>query len=163
MNIFFTNPDTGKCAKDHCTIHNNKMQVEYCQLLSTAHHVLDGSNAKEGIMKATHVNHPCAVWVRQSIDHYDWLWDLASDLIFERMLHTGQVGKCSDYLDVLRAPPKNLAEHGWTDPPLCMPDEFKRGTITDAYKGYLLAKYNEWGLRDKSLFVKWHGEQPSWV
>ena len=66
------------------------MIVEYAQLLSTAHRVLDGeeyegrtannrrirrfkmadSNVENTLYKASHINHPSAVWVRQSSQHY---------------------------------------------------------------------------------------------
>ena len=67
------------------------MIIEYAQLLSTAHRVIDGieythlskngrkikrwkmvknSNMEETLYKAAMVNHPSAVWVRQSSRHY---------------------------------------------------------------------------------------------
>ena len=42
MNIFFLDTDTKQCAKYHCDKHVVKMIVEYAQLLSTAHRMLDG-------------------------------------------------------------------------------------------------------------------------
>lgn len=46
MNIFVLDFDTEVCARYHCDKHVVKMIVEYAQLLSTAHHVLDGDNSK---------------------------------------------------------------------------------------------------------------------
>lgn len=45
MNIFYTNENPRLAARDHCTIHTNKMIIEYTQLLSTAHHILEGDQA----------------------------------------------------------------------------------------------------------------------
>ena len=42
MNIFYLDFQTDKCAEYHCDKHVTKMIVEYAQLLSTAHRVLDG-------------------------------------------------------------------------------------------------------------------------
>jgi hypothetical protein len=64
MNIFYTNENPIIAAQDHCLVHQNKMIIEYAQLLSSAHHILDGEYAIDGIYKATHKNHPSAIWVR---------------------------------------------------------------------------------------------------
>ena len=42
MNIFYLDDDPIQCAKWHVDKHIVKMITEYCQLLSTAHRVLDG-------------------------------------------------------------------------------------------------------------------------
>ena len=42
MNIFYLDYDTKKCAEMHVDKHCVKMILEYAQLLSTAHRVLDG-------------------------------------------------------------------------------------------------------------------------
>jgi len=77
MNIFYLNPDPKICAQEHISKHVVKMIIEYCQLLSTAHRVIDGTHftdktannrniaryrledEREQILyKATHLNHP---------------------------------------------------------------------------------------------------------
>ena len=42
MNIFYLDPDPSTCAKMHLDKHVVKMIIEYAQLMSTAHRVLDG-------------------------------------------------------------------------------------------------------------------------
>ena len=42
MNIFYLDKDTKTCAEMHVDKHVVKMIVEYAQLLSTAHRMLDG-------------------------------------------------------------------------------------------------------------------------
>ena len=42
MNIFYLNRDPIECALQHCDKHVVKMIIEYAQLMSTAHRVLDG-------------------------------------------------------------------------------------------------------------------------
>jgi len=42
MNIFYLSNNVEECAKMHCDKHVIKMILEYCQLLSTAHRMLDG-------------------------------------------------------------------------------------------------------------------------
>ena len=100
MNIFYFSFWPSDCAKQHCDKHVVKMIVEYAQLLSTAHRVLDGkeitilwNNRKKKIWQlededfddmlyaATHVNHPSAKWVRHSANNYSWLYNLWASLL----------------------------------------------------------------------------------
>ena len=77
MNIFYLHPNTTTCAQHHCDKHVVKMIIEYAQLMSTAHRVLDGdmyqdktknnrnikrwrmidSNLENTLYKASHINH----------------------------------------------------------------------------------------------------------
>ena len=77
MNIFFLDEDSKMCAQAHCDKHVVKMILEYAQMMSTAHRVLDPpSELIEPMYKPTHKNHPAAVWVRESDANYKWLYDL---------------------------------------------------------------------------------------
>ena len=59
MNIFVTNECPVQAAIEHNDVHLRKQLIEAGQLLSTAHHFLDGVVVA---MKPTHYNHPSAVW-----------------------------------------------------------------------------------------------------
>ncbi len=81
MNIFALHLEPKTCAEMHVDKHVVKMILEYSQLLSTAHRVLDGqqyvddssgrrikrwklNNSFAGdslLYKATHINHPSAM------------------------------------------------------------------------------------------------------
>lgn len=99
MNIFCLDIDPKICAEYHCDRHVMKMIVEYAQLLSTAHRILDGkevtallgskkkifrilpnADMEANLYKATHRNHPSAVWVRESSANYLWLYELFTNL-----------------------------------------------------------------------------------
>ena len=86
MNIFYLSDNPESAARQHCDKHIVKMVIEYAQLLSTAHRMLDGKeyidvtannrkikrwrmeDGREAILyKASHINHPSAVWVRKSV------------------------------------------------------------------------------------------------
>ena len=43
MNIFYLHEEAKQCAEMHLDKHSTKMCIEYAQLMSTAHRVLDGS------------------------------------------------------------------------------------------------------------------------
>ena len=83
MNIFYLDTCPTKSARMMTNKHVVKMIVESAQLLSTAHHVLDGASAMQNIYKKTHVNHPCAVWVRESDKNYEWLCEHLNALLIE--------------------------------------------------------------------------------
>ena len=78
MNIFVLDRDPIQAAKYHNDIHLRKMIVEYAQLLSTAHRVLDGDAKADalGMYKTTHKNHPCGIWLRESSGNYMFLYSL---------------------------------------------------------------------------------------
>ena len=85
MNIFYLNKSFRQTAKDHCDKHVVKMILETAQLLSTAHRVLDGDEYADrvNLYKATHKNHPSAVWVRSNKEAYDWTYMLLVQLCKE--------------------------------------------------------------------------------
>ena len=47
MNIFYLHEDPQVSAKMHCDKHVVKMIIEYAQMLSTAHRMLDGKVVKK--------------------------------------------------------------------------------------------------------------------
>lgn len=85
MNIFALDSDPAACARAHVDKHVVKMIIETAQLLSTAHHILATSEfpAPADIYKATHRNHPSAVWVRQTGENYWWTFRLFLALLAE--------------------------------------------------------------------------------
>lgn len=167
MNIFVVSTSTAECARMYCDIHVNKMLTETVQLLSTAHHVLDGLQVG---MKPTHANHPCAVWVRESISNYQWAYSLAVSLANEYSFRTGKIHKSSLRLDLLKHPPLHIKCGAMTDFAVAMPDEFKQYALINgvigAYRKLLNHKYHDWTHRvdKKRLSVKWSKrEKPHWV
>lgn len=75
MNIFVTSPDPWECARFLDNKRLVKMVMESSQLLATAINVSAGVPKGQTIapIRSTHVNHPCAVWARQSVGNYRWL------------------------------------------------------------------------------------------
>jgi len=95
MNIFYLDNDPKICAEMHLDKHVCKMVIEYAQLLSTTHRVLDGEESRrlsantrsikawrlpdvreERLMKPTMMNHPSAIWVSQSDKNDLWLYHM---------------------------------------------------------------------------------------
>lgn len=150
--------DVEECAKAHVDRHCVKMIVEYSQLLSTAHRVLDGmeytdtssgraikrwklrGDLEYALYKATHVNHPSAVWVRQSEANYRWLVSLLSELCKEYTYRYGKVHKCKSsglvYLLYINSP-RNIADKPFTEPTPAMPEWYiVEGNSLESYREY---------------------------
>lgn len=163
MNIFYTNECPIQTALDHNNVHRNKMIVEHCQLLATAHAELDGNVIG---YKPTHRNHPSAIWVRQSVEHYQWLVLCTEHLCKLYTESTGKVHATQQVLEQLSTPPRRIVSNKFVEPPVAAPDEFKAISIfqsaTLAYQKYLCSKYKEWQQRDKPMKVEWSHRVPSW-
>ena len=177
----------------HLDKHVVKMILEYAQLLSTAHRVLDGNpitglsksgrkqqqyilpDSRNSIMySGTHVNHPSAIWVRQSYANYVWLSKLLTELCGEYTYRYGKVHKVErDGLEEeLMYPPNNipLFDQGsnlkkFTEPTPAMPDEVKvlREVATDRYEIDSISSYHNYYINNKSHIAKWTKRQmPVW-
>jgi hypothetical protein len=158
MNIFYLDTDPKKAAEYHVDKHCVKMILESCQLLCTAHRILDGDqfigktatgrNIKrwllsdernETLYTATHVNHPSAVWCRSGSENYMWLWVLLNELCKEYTYRYGKVHKCesSGLVARLKQMPNNIASGHFTDPTPAMPDQYKvKGDGVQSYRNY---------------------------
>lgn len=155
MNIFYLNADPSKCARDHCDKHVCKMILEYAQLLSTAHHVLDGEDAPKDIYKKTHVNHPSAVWARQNRENYLWLFDLFVECLAEYKRRYLRDHATSRLVSKLVQWPMNIPDGELTEPPQCMPDHYKKDDAIQAYRAYYVG--------DKAGFARWkYSDTPTW-
>ena len=152
------------------------MIVEYAQLLSTAHRVLDGTPYREKspkgkimqrymlpkpredvLYKACHINHPSNIWVRQSRSHYRWLFDLFQHCCVEYTRRYGNYHSSESLISYLWVAPFNIPDAGWIDPPPAMPDKYKvPGDSIQSYRNYYIG--------DKVAFAKWKSPAtvPSW-
>jgi len=175
MNIFYLAEDPKVCAQYHCDKHVVKMILEYAQLLSTAHRVLDGKETKvlsnsgkryvsnwvlddssdAVLYKVAHVSHPSNIWTRASGHHYIWLWRLWHNLCLEYTERYNKTHiswkKLRTYLSI---PPLNIEDAGFQPPPQCMPDECKKNDTIQAYRDFYMAHKRE--------FATWKNQVPTW-
>ena len=158
------------------------MILEYCQLLSTAHRVLDGKetveksktgrNVKRWILEsklndvlysATHINHPSAVWCRHSLPNYKWLHALLVELCKEYTYRYGKIHKCEEIglVEALGNVPTNISNKPFTEPTPAMPDACKvAGNSIESYRNYY--------FMEKRRMWSWTGKinsrtTPSWL
>lgn len=136
----------------HADKHVVKMILEYAQLLSSVHHMTGTGN--EQMYKLTHKNHPDAIWARQSLQNYEYLFSLAILLGEE---YTCRYNKQHASIKIIEQLPfPTLADKGFTEPPKCVHDDFKNVEDTvEAYRKY----YN----RDKAYMCAWKNRPiPEW-
>lgn len=139
MNVFYLDESPFVSASAMTNKHVVKMILESAQLLSTAHHELDKDNAPPNIYKATHKNHPSAVWARSSLDNYMWLYMHFIALSKEYTERYHKIHATFDKLNgVLSMPPKNIRDNGFSQPPQAMPDVYKDIDSVQAYRRYYL-------------------------
>jgi len=177
MNVFYLDSDPLKCAQEHCDKHVVKMIIEYAQLMSTAHRMLDGEmyldktangrsikrwlhpspHFEQKFYKASHVNHPSAIWVRQSKANYKWMYDMWFQLCLE---YTHRYGKThatfTKLASALSFTPINIPDGEFFEPPPAMPDDCK-------IKGDSIASYKKYYIQEKTYFAKWTKRSiPEW-
>ena len=153
MNIFVTSHSPFQAAKELPDKLLVKMVLETAQLLSTAHRCLDGDLWADSLQlyKATHTNHPCAIWARDSAGNYEWLadhlWALCLEYT-ERYERTHKV-ESSGLMNSLKLfVPTKIRDYKVTALPVCMPDEFKR--LDDVGETYPVWSYRYYLAQGKS-------------
>jgi hypothetical protein len=139
LNIFHLASCPKKAAQMQCDTHVCKMILESAQLLSTAHRELDGDGWADSnlLYKSTHKNHPSAVWIRESSQHYLWGYEHMMHLGEEYRYRYGKTHKTIEKLGrVLKRWPDSIRSHAFVQPPQCMPDEYKSDDSVVAYQRY---------------------------
>lgn len=177
MNLFFLDRDLDKCAEYHIDKHVGKMQLEAAQLLTTTVWVDKHlgyiprklTSEELGVINEfkraepsiehrsftrylpTHINHPSAIWVRSSLEHFYWATNYVNALNAET-LYRGNKSHAS-CAEANKLPiPSRLPNIGWEDPTLAMPDKLKSSDHIQSYRMfYQLDKwpFASWKVRGK--------------
>ena len=175
MNIFYLHEDPIQNAKWHIDKHIVKMPIEYAQLMSTAHRLLDGEmylgktaigrnikrwrlhDEREDILyKASHINHPSAIWVRESIENYFQMYKLYMAVLAEFTNRYGKVHGSSKPSIALIRPPSNIPMVKGAQLPQCMPEICK-------VKNNPILAYRNYYIVEKNSFASWKNREiPEW-
>ena len=176
MNVFIFDSDHKKRAEMHCQQHLPKLILEQVQLMSAAHRMIDGKvvegvspngrkrkeyklsdpKMNEVVYAASHTGHPCTLYTKETVDNYIWIWEHTKALADEYTYRTGKVHKSwIDLGQVLSNPPRGLTATGLTEPPQCMPEQYKEaGDAVQGYRNYFNAEKQilqnrpaDWGCR----------------
>lgn len=167
MNIFILSLNQKLCARYHCDKHVVKMILETTQLLYTCLRLTgyDCSTApltktgKTGY-KATHKNHPCSVWVRESTANYQWLCKLGLELCYEYTHRYSKVHSCQSHIEWLSQQTPDLPESELT--------EFARAINRELYPECQtmtpVRAYRRYYKLDKAKLLSYtNRERPSWL
>ena len=179
MNIFYLDEDPDTCARQHNDKHCVKMIVEYAQLMSSAHRVLDGveyqgrtANGRriarwfhpdgylqDTLYKVAHLNHPSTKWVRQSKSHYEYLYSLWIALCAEYTYRYGKIHETQRKLEgALYFAPVNIGVNPFVEPPPAM-KHYPQCIVT----GDSIASYRNYYREAKSGFAVWtKRDAPEW-
>lgn len=184
MNIFYLDSNPQTCAEMHCDKHVVKMIIEYAQLMSTAHRVIDGTeytdltangrrikrwrlddDREQSLMKASHINHPSAIWCRENLANYHWLYRMWSHLLDEYTYRYGKTHACARLKETLRFPPSKIKVDEFFAPTPAMPSELKivANNPVPGRKYDSLKSYHNYYIQAKASFAKWKNRNiPEW-
>lgn len=144
-------------AKMHCDKHVVKMILESVQMLCTTLHYYGMWTP----YKPTHINHPCTIWVRQSLDNFKWLHILARELHREwqyRWEHDNNHLAWDKWLlaraNIDRKP--EWPRVGITIFAQAMPDKYKCDNAVTAYRNYYLGE-------KRNILKYTKRERPEWI
>ena len=147
MNIFFLHKHPVIAAQMQCDKHVVKMVLETAQMLSTAAR----AQGHDVGYKSAYPKHPMTLWVNQSADNFRWAWLHGMSLAKEYTNRYDKIHKSQEILEQL----ENYAtgdEAHITEPPQCMPDQYKTDDYVTAYRNYYVG--------DKKRFAKYKNCKP---
>lgn len=152
MNIFVLDLKPSVCAQYHNDKHVVKMILETAQLLCGSHWV----TGSEAPYKLSHKNHPCSIWVRESLENYNWLCELGIQLCQEYQYRYGKTHKTFEVIKWCCNHLPNIPSKGFTTPALAMPETYKvPGNPVKSYRNYYLG--------EKRSFCNWKERNiPDW-
>lgn len=141
--------------------HLNKMLLESVQMLALNSDYFDQGTPYKPTKR--HLNHPCTIWARSDINHYEWLRVYAKELGNIYYNKTGRNHKCAETLAEWFKPANEInyipgvLKDSLEDLEFvtAMPNEFVQDDIIQSYRDYYMAC--------KWHFVGWDTyEIPEW-
>tara|TARA_R100001443_G_scaffold117434_2_gene142614 strand:+ start:3075 stop:3536 length:462 start_codon:yes stop_codon:yes gene_type:complete len=148
VNIFILDKCPIKSAQQSCDKHVVKMILESAQLLCS---VYEKNTAP---YKRTHYNHPCSIWVRESIDNFNWLITHAYALCEEYTKRYNKTHKSKAVIEWCENNKPNIPSIGLTKFAQAMPEEYKNKNVVKAYRDYYIG--------EKSHIATWKTQVPKW-
>lgn len=181
MNIFVLDENPQIAAEMHCDKHVPKMIIEHTQMMAAAYYSTIGISRKkeiEGKQKEvnelfkdwprkkpdgsdhpysiSHVNHPCTVWTRSSIENFNWLLECTDSLCTEFEKRWKHPHSIKAIINWMRKNPPKLPSVGLQPFAKAMPDCFREPNPVQSYRKY-------YGMKTSYMRVQWiKGSTPSW-
>ena len=159
MNIFYLHSNPAKAASYFYDRHKVKMILESAQMLCTAHHVY--GNPDDVPYRQAHLNHPSTIWARESRPNYFWLYE---HMIALGQEYTKRYGKIHTTIDKCRFAlsfcPDGITSEQFTEPPQCMPDEYKvPGCSITAYWNYYEQDKYKVANKNEQIIIRPHDQR----
>lgn len=183
MNIFPFHKCPMQSALELDDVRKNKMILESAQMLSTAIRLLTGTHFKVrsnsgktmvshwvlpdedwelAIYKTNHINHPCAIWARESRGNFKWLLSWMSHLYLQKVgphKSAELIPYFDEYAFVGKFPSEKL-----TPFVNCARNE-GRGVdysdVEDVHEAYQRYMSDRW--KETNITLSWkHGVEPEW-
>jgi len=183
MNIFVLDENPRIAAHMHCDKHVPKMIIEHAQMLAAAYYHTLGISKKKEILEnqevvnqlfkgwprkhpdgsdhpyaISHINHPCTIWTRESIENFNWLIECTEELcheFFNRWKNNQHSVKL--IIDWMKLNPPILPKKGITPFATAMPICYQSANAIESYKKYYAFKT----MYMKVAWVKL-GNTPEW-
>jgi len=169
MNIFILSKNPRKSARWLCDQHLIKMIIEGCQMLYIAIWVcsdmnpcldnapLNSNNIRGFKRPKMFINHPCSIWVRESVANYNWLCEHTHEMCIEYEKRYHKKHKLTEHvLWLMNNTPRNIPSKQLTPFALAMPEIYKKyNDPIQCYRAYY--------MDEKIKFaVWWYSEIPWW-
>jgi len=148
MNIFYLDRDPVVAASYVYDKHKVKMILESAQMLCTAHRYYGNEHVP---YKTAHLNHPSSIWCRANSEQYYWLYEhmLALGDEYTRRYNREHLTILKCEVPLMTLPPLIPCNQKFTEPPQCMPDEYKvKGDSVQAYWNYYIG--DKWKVANKN-------------
>lgn len=158
MQIFILDKNINKNVEYYVDKHIVKIPTEVAQMISTVYH-LQNMNIPSFLYKPTHINHPCSIWIRKSLQNFLYTVNLGNSLYNEYQYRYNKPDKhCRNKL-IFEYASKVLPSfsiQGLTPFALAIPKEYKKENVVEAYRQYY--------IKEKSHLFKWTKRPiPYWI
>jgi hypothetical protein len=97
--------------------------------------------------KHTHINHPCSIWVKESIANYNWLVSHGLEICYEYTRRYKKIHKTQSIIEWCKSNEPKLSDVGLTPFVICVKDKIDGEDPISAYRNYYIA--------EKVRFAKW--------
>jgi len=151
MNIFWLDSNPARAARFNVDKHVSKIQLEIGQMLSTALH--EHGVRDNDIYKPAYTTHPLTQWCAASRQHWLAAFRMCEALADE-FEYRGYNAPHSTWVmlrDTAWRYRRQLPDNGYSEPPLCMPDDVANGDVVESYRSYYReykADIADWTRRD---------------
>jgi len=143
MNLFILDQDPQLSAEYHTDRHIVKMPTETAQMISFVYHDINLWNQEKPsfIMQfsKTHYNHPCSIWIRESLSNFLYTCIFGLELYKEYQYRYQKLDKHERAKNIfeyaLKNPPK-IEQKGLTEFAKAMDKEYICSDPIESYRNY---------------------------